>query len=96
MVRKIQFDYEVLPWMNNALCTDPTVDPEWFFPDGNIDKSFEVKIALRICSECPVRLQCLKYAVENYPLDGIWGGLKPYQLKDLVNKRRHNERANNS
>ncbi len=96
MIRSFTFDYEVVPWMAQGNCTDPSIDPNWFFPDGNVEKSIEVKLALNICSTCPVQFQCLRYAIDNYPLDGIWGGLKPREIKELAKKRIKNERTNNN
>lgn len=96
MIRSFDFDYEVVPWMAKGHCTDPAVDPDWFFPDGNIEKSVEVRAALSTCSHCPVQFQCLKYALDNYPLDGIWGGLKPREIKELAKKRKQNECTDNA
>ena len=33
--------------------------------------------------ECPVRLQCLEYALKNNELYGVWGGLTGNQRKRL-------------
>ena len=56
-------------WRALAVCaqTDPNL---WFSPGA-----VEHKEAKRICRECPVQRQCLKYAMEA-PVDhGVWGGL---------------------
>lgn len=56
-------------WRAGALCAER--DPDLFFAPG----ALEHKIAKRICRDCPVRRQCLAYAM-NAPVDhGIWGGL---------------------
>ena len=31
--------------------------------------------AKAICATCPVREECLEYALETRPGDGVWGGL---------------------
>ena len=56
-------------WRARARCA--RVDPDIFFSIG----SAEHRLAKLICSECPVRKQCLTYALET-PIDhGVWGGL---------------------
>lgn len=56
-------------WRAEGLCAKS--DPDLFFAVGAI----EHKQAKRICRSCPVREQCLTYAMDS-PVDhGIWGGL---------------------
>lgn len=46
-------------------------DPDLWFAPG----AAEHKEAKRICRGCPVRFQCLEYAMDT-PVDhGVWGGL---------------------
>ena len=52
-----------------ARCLD--ADPEAFFPE----KGGSTREAKRICAACPVRDDCLQYALENDERFGIWGGL---------------------
>jgi hypothetical protein len=57
------------PWRELALCVGH--DPELWFPvksDGGGN-------AVRICSACPVRLDCLSWAIGHNERDGIWGGV---------------------
>lgn len=59
-----------MDWMEHALCTQ--VDPELFFPtSGAIDSTRNAK---RVCRNCPVRNECLSWAVENPALHGVLGG----------------------
>ncbi len=56
-------------WRSAGLCAQ--ADPNLFFAVG----ALEHKQAKRICGSCPVRSQCLSYAMDS-PVDhGIWGGL---------------------
>lgn len=55
-------------WVDEALCAQ--VDTEMFFP-GQFDS---VDPAKRVCQTCPVRLECLQYALQNPDIDGVWGG----------------------
>jgi WhiB family redox-sensing transcriptional regulator len=60
-------------WRDEALCT--TSDPEAWFPDQST-YTYENKIAKKLCSECPVRIQCHEYAMSfPFPVAGIWGGI---------------------
>jgi WhiB family redox-sensing transcriptional regulator len=57
------------PWRALALCVGH--DPELWFPvnsDGGGN-------AVRICCACPVRLDCLSWAIAHDERDGIWGGV---------------------
>jgi WhiB family redox-sensing transcriptional regulator len=62
-------DEEQRDWMLEARCLD--ADPEAFFPE----KGGSTREAKRISAACPVREQCLQYALENDERFGIWGGL---------------------
>lgn len=52
-------------WRKKARCR--TVNPELF--------DDEDETALVICERCPVRVECLEYALNLHPKpEGIWGG----------------------
>lgn len=71
-----------LGWRDAARCEG--MDPERFFPR----KSDEQKETIKFCLGCPVRLDCLKYALDT-PVDyGIWGGTTQEERKQLRRKRR--------
>ena len=55
-------------WRRLALCLGQ--DPELWYPDGSAGVE-----GVAICCECPVRLDCLTWAVEQNERDGIWGGV---------------------
>lgn len=55
-------------WMDRAACKG--VDSDVFFAErGNTQQ------ARNICSACPVRQECLDYAIDTRQDGGIWGGL---------------------
>ena len=64
-------------WMEEAKCLD--ADPEAFFPE----KGGSTREAKRICSVCPVREQCLEYALDNDERFGIWGGMSERERRRL-------------
>lgn len=83
-------------WMVQGLCSDTSLNPEWWFPETKCDAEKTAKIALDICSECPVKRECLEFALKNWPQHGIWGGLRNKQLQQLAKGiRENNERSNN-
>lgn len=57
-------------WMVNAACKDAP-DPDLFFSG----EPAQVKEAITICHQCPVRVLCAEYAVNNEIGHGVWGGL---------------------
>lgn len=65
-------------WMDKAACVDaPT---RAFFADPG-DSSVAPRTVAQYCDHCPVRQECLNYAVANNIKDGIWGGKTPRQRR---------------
>ena len=67
-----------MTWMDLAACKGKT---ELMFPAYHNDKSY-TGVARQICSACPVKKECLDYALE-FPmteLQGVWAGLTNGQL----------------
>ncbi len=75
-------------WADRALCAQ--ADPDAWFP-GNGQRALAAT-ATRICGHCPVRPQCLDYALSGADTwagitTGIWGGTTPQQRAQL--RRQH-------
>ena len=80
-------DFSVPPWMDDASCLNQ--DPEIWFPEHN----YSSKVARRICNgvpdragvrePCPVRAECLLYALQTDSREGVWGGLSERQRRGL-------------
>lgn len=63
-----------LDWWRDAACQ--TVDPDLFFPVSSLGPGRdEVARAKAICASCPVRRQCLQFALATRQAHGVWGGL---------------------
>lgn len=59
-------------WMLRGACRSE--DPELFFPISAAGPGLaQVSSAKAVCGRCPVRANCLSYALITRP-DGIWGG----------------------
>jgi WhiB family redox-sensing transcriptional regulator len=71
-------------WTARAACRD--TNTEIFFPAS----ANEEVDALAICATCPVRAQCLDYAIRNRENHGIWGGTTPEERRRM---RRHSAAA---
>ena len=56
-------------WRERAACRGARI--EVFFPG----RGQTAGPARQVCASCPVRQQCLEFAVSNRIADGIWGGL---------------------
>ena len=69
-------------WMAHAKCRG--MNPSTFFPtDG---AGFET--ARKICLECPVRADCLEYALVNRIDQGAWGGTSERERRRILRRRR--------
>jgi WhiB family redox-sensing transcriptional regulator len=67
----------------HALCT--TSDPEIFFPPSD-NPATEAR---QIRTQCPVRGQCLAYAIAADEPSGIWGGLDTQERNLRRRLQRH-------
>jgi WhiB family transcriptional regulator, redox-sensing transcriptional regulator len=60
-------------WMSHGACRGE--DPELFFPVTMTGPALaQVRSAKAVCGRCPVRPDCLSYALVTGQDDGIWGG----------------------
>ncbi len=68
-------------WQARAVCaTLPTRDSDaLLFP-----KDGDYTAGKALCAGCPVREQCLDYAIKNRISDGMFGGLTPEERKPLT------------
>jgi WhiB family redox-sensing transcriptional regulator len=71
------------PWMTEAACNG--VDPDLFFPERGDYRC--VAIAKTICRTCPVREECLEYAIVNGEKFGVWGGLSERERRRVRRAR---------
>jgi WhiB family redox-sensing transcriptional regulator len=61
-------------WWTLAACQ--SADPDLFFPISAAGPArVQVERAKAVCTGCPVRGDCLRYALAAGPLQGVWGGL---------------------
>jgi WhiB family transcriptional regulator, redox-sensing transcriptional regulator len=65
-----------MSWLDRAACRGMDA-PLFFGPGGEARPEREIREAKAkaVCQRCPVRVQCLDYALRNSISYGIWGGL---------------------
>jgi WhiB family redox-sensing transcriptional regulator len=84
-------------WRKDAACDGK--DPVLWFPRATQDAFVSgertrretpklYRDGRRICSECPVRIACLDYALRNREEHGMWGGLTASERVTLLRTRR--------
>ncbi len=72
---------EVGSWRDRAACRDlVTADNDPFFADT--DEGIQAAIA--ICATCPVRDDCLTFAVRTGQQYGVWGGQTEQTVRRLI------------
>jgi WhiB family redox-sensing transcriptional regulator len=80
-------------WRHDAICA--AEDPELFFPVGDNGRYegpalVQIAEAKAVCRRCPVREQCLQWALATGQDEGVWGGLTEIERRQL---RRHAART---
>ena len=73
---------EEYAWMLNARCRG--VAPTEFFPSDGLG----VESAQHICHDCPVKMECLEYALLNRIEHGVWGGASERERRRILRRRR--------
>ncbi|MDG9689870.1 WhiB family transcriptional regulator [Streptomyces mutabilis] len=72
-------------WREHAECR--TEDPDLFFPIGTTGPAaLQTEQAKAVCRRCPVREQCLRWALDTGQSIGVWGGTSEMERRAL--KRR--------
>lgn len=70
------------PWMAAGECR--SLNPDLFFGE----RGENAVLAKQVCAGCPVRVECLEYAIARSERFGVWGGLSPRERRVLVRSRR--------
>jgi WhiB family transcriptional regulator, redox-sensing transcriptional regulator len=65
------------PWMAEGICAQ--ADPDAWFPE----KGGSTVSAKRICMGCPVRDECLQYALDHNERHGVWGATSERERQKL-------------
>lgn len=71
------------PWWERGSCRRGN-NAEAFFPEKG-KSNHDAKI---ICGSCPVKIECLNYAIRRREPYGIWGGKSPHERRKLIQDAR--------
>jgi WhiB family redox-sensing transcriptional regulator len=80
-----------IDWQRDALCSrkEHQKNREWFFskiPRERYD-------AKNICFSCPVRRQCIQWALEHRQIWGVWGGKDEMEIRRALSVSHNGEEA---
>lgn len=67
------------PWLLHAACRG--ADSNIFFPPRGANR--QMLQAKQICFTCPVRPDCLQYALDNHCIHGVFGGTSERERRRL-------------
>lgn len=67
-------------WMNQAACAG--------WPAAVFFEKAHQKQAVALCATCPIRAECLDYALAGCIDYGVWGGCSPEERRVLRRRRR--------
>lgn len=87
VVNELFFDAQE-PWYEEAACA--SYPAELFFPPS--DAPSAANAAKAICQGCPVREECLSFALETAQAEGVWGGMNAGERRRLRRRLRDRER----
>jgi WhiB family redox-sensing transcriptional regulator len=69
-------------WRDDAACRD--TDPDLFFPVGTTGLAVDqIASAKAVCATCPVRRECLEFALFTNQDSGVWGGTSEDERRKL-------------
>ena len=74
-------DDDELQWQDQAACLG--MDPDLFFPE----RGASTREAKSICNSCPVKVDCLEFALRNGEKFGIWGGMSERERRRIRRMR---------
>jgi WhiB family redox-sensing transcriptional regulator len=80
---------EDVSWQDRALCRG--ADANLFFTPSHLEKQEEREareaLAKAVCARCPVRRECLAFALATRESYGIWGGLNELERRHILERR---------
>ena len=82
MERVLEAGYIAADWEDSAECR--SADADIFFAPG-ATQEYRAKA---VCRSCPVRFECLAYALRNKVEHGVWGGLTDRERRRVLGRSR--------
>ena len=81
-----------MPKLEGALCNTADIDPNLWFPESKPEWIAARKNLTPICAECPVKINCLEFALENFIFEGMWAGTTPMERRNIMSDRGANNK----
>ena len=78
-------------WRKDSACIGKPASLFYPTDDVEIDSRLSNKVAKGICATCPVKAQCLRWALDHRENYGIWGGLDPKERRAYAKEMRGEE-----
>lgn len=79
-----------LTWQERGRCRD--LDTELFYPSSDnespVQRQSREAAAKAVCGGCPVRSECLAWALASGERFGVWGGKTERERQMLASQRR--------
>lgn len=75
-------------WQQDAACRG--ADPNLFFGPQHEPRDVKAKREMKakiVCHSCPVREECLAFALETQEIFGVWGGTNEVERRRLSRRR---------
>ena len=77
-------DHDLAPaWQQDAECANYAGEVDFFPARGE-----SLRDAKAVCTICPVRTECLEFAMRLKVAHGVWGGLSERERRSLRRERR--------
>ncbi|MFD6565344.1 WhiB family transcriptional regulator [Micromonospora profundi] len=72
-------------WRKRSACRDS--DPELHFPVGTSGPALiQIEQAKAVCRPCPVKADCLQFALDGGIDHGVWGGMSEEERRAVKRK----------
>ena len=89
MVARRQDETDDLGWQLAAACRGEAATS--FYPPPHFERK-ELRLsreraAKAVCANCPVRQECLSFALRTAEPHGIWGGLNELERRQLADRQ---------
>lgn len=79
-------------WRDAAACR--SIDPDLFFPIGTTGTALDhIAAAKSVCEACPVRAECLDFALVTNQDSGVWGGASEEERRQMRRARARSRQA---
>jgi WhiB family redox-sensing transcriptional regulator len=89
LVARRHDDFDDLQWQQSAACRGEAASS--FYPPLHFERKelrlARERVAKSICALCPVRQDCLSFALRTAEPHGIWGGLNELERRELADRQ---------